>query len=92
MFYNDIINNISVNFNNVVKTKAGKLKWKNIIILMLVLTVCVQWCINSSLVSECDEYEYNQRALVHTYSKQKQSIADLEIQAFICDECTASFE
>ena len=92
MNYNNIINGISVNLNNVVKTKAGKPNWKNISILMLVLIVCVQWCINDSLASQCDEYEYNQRALVHTYSKQKQSIDDLEIQAFMCDECTATFE
>jgi len=82
----------SVNWSDCVKTKITGLTKKSWLILALIIVVVVQWCINSSLDSQCASLEYTQRALVHVYSELKETSGDLEFQAFMCDECTATFE
>ena len=100
MSYNDIISNIHnttpQSFSNMVVTKNAGLKWKNISILMLVLIVCVQALINSSLDSQLDKVEhalvYHTRTMQAEIDQLDSTNGDLEIQAFMCAECTATFE
>ena len=93
MSYSDIINSISLNLKSVVKTKNGRIKRKNCVILGLIVFTCVQWCINSSLDSQCDKHisahhTFKQGA-IHVYMQQQQRINDLEFQAQMCETCVA---